>query len=61
MAAIARADGHDLPDDIVDNMVDSTPIELAFRPSMLVDIDKGIPMDGLHIGNGFDGKLWRKC
>lgn len=52
MAAIARADGHDLPDDIVDIMIDSTPIELAFRPSMLVDVDKGNPMEAeVILGN----------
>ncbi|KAL1639389.1 hypothetical protein SLS58_007970 [Diplodia intermedia] len=52
MAAIARADGYDLPDDIVDVMIDSTPIELAFRPSMLVDVDKGNPMEAeVILGN----------
>ncbi|KAL1617035.1 hypothetical protein SLS54_008030 [Diplodia seriata] len=52
MAAIARADGYDLPGDIVDVMIDSTPIELAFRPSMLVDVDKGNPMEAeVILGN----------
>lgn len=45
MAAIAKADGYDLGPDIVDEMVEATPIELAFRPSMLVDIDKGNPVE----------------
>ncbi|GME49857.1 putative 2-dehydropantoate 2-reductase protein [Neofusicoccum parvum] len=52
MAAIARADGYDLPADIVDVMIDSTPIELSFRPSMLVDVDKGNPMEAeVILGN----------
>ncbi|KAL0264086.1 hypothetical protein SLS55_000030 [Diplodia seriata] len=52
MAAIARADGYDLPGDVVDVMIDSTPIELAFRPSMLVDVDKGNPMEAeVILGN----------
>ncbi|KAJ5117914.1 Ketopantoate reductase ApbA/PanE C-terminal [Penicillium atrosanguineum] len=45
MAAIAKADGYDLGPDIVDLMIDFTPVELAFRPSMLVDVDKGNPME----------------
>lgn len=52
MAAIARADGYDLPEDIVDVMIDSTPIDLSFRPSMLVDVDKGNPMEAeVILGN----------
>ncbi|KAJ5244301.1 hypothetical protein N7489_004397 [Penicillium chrysogenum] len=45
MAAIAKADGYDLGPGIVDEMVDVTPIELSFRPSMLVDVDKGNPVE----------------
>lgn len=45
MAAIAKADGYDLGEGIVDEMVDATPIELSFRPSMLVDVDKGNPVE----------------
>ncbi|KZN93874.1 Uncharacterized protein EN45_040610 [Penicillium chrysogenum] len=45
MAAIAKADGYDLGPGIVDEMIDVTPIELSFRPSMLVDVDKGNPME----------------
>ncbi|KAJ5455411.1 hypothetical protein N7475_010532 [Penicillium sp. IBT 31633x] len=45
MAAIAKADGYDLGPGIVDEMIESTPIELSFRPSMLVDVDKGNPME----------------
>ncbi|CAI7614881.1 unnamed protein product [Penicillium palitans] len=45
MAAIAKADGYDLGPGIVDEMVDATPLELSFRPSMLVDVDKGNPME----------------
>lgn len=45
MAAIAKADGYDLGPGIVDEMVDATPLELCFRPSMLVDVDKGNPME----------------
>ncbi|KAJ5403522.1 Ketopantoate reductase ApbA/PanE [Penicillium cosmopolitanum] len=45
MAAIAKADGYDLGENIVDEMVDATPIELSFRPSMLVDVDKGNPVE----------------
>ncbi|KAF9890818.1 hypothetical protein FE257_005389 [Aspergillus nanangensis] len=52
MAAIAKADGYDLGENIVDVMIDSTPIELAFRPSMLVDVDKGNPMEAeVILGN----------
>lgn len=52
MAAIAKADGYNLGDNIVDEMIDSTPIELAFRPSMLVDVDKGNPMEAeVILGN----------
>lgn len=43
--AIAKADGYDLGEGIVDEMVDITPMELAFRPSMLVDVDKGNPVE----------------
>ncbi|KAJ5697349.1 Ketopantoate reductase ApbA/PanE [Penicillium malachiteum] len=45
MAAIAKADGYDLGGNIVDEMVNATPIELSFRPSMLVDVDKGNPVE----------------
>ncbi|KAJ5275073.1 hypothetical protein N7497_005685 [Penicillium chrysogenum] len=45
MAAIAKADGYDLGPGIVDEMIDVTPIELSFRPSMLVDVDKGNPVE----------------
>ncbi|KAJ5678740.1 Ketopantoate reductase ApbA/PanE [Penicillium macrosclerotiorum] len=45
MAAIAKADGFDLGESIVDEMIEATPLELCFRPSMLVDIDKGNPVE----------------
>jgi 2-dehydropantoate 2-reductase len=45
MASIAKADGYDLGSGIVEEMVDITPLELSFRPSMLVDVDKGNPME----------------
>lgn len=45
IAAIARADGYDLGRGIVDEMVNVTPMELEFRPSMLVDHDKGNPLE----------------
>lgn len=45
MAAIARADGYDLGPGIVNEMVNVTPMELEFRPSMLVDHDKGNPLE----------------
>lgn len=45
MVAIAKADGYDLGADIVDTILDTTPLELSFRPSMLVDVDKGNPVE----------------
>jgi 2-dehydropantoate 2-reductase len=45
MAAIAKADGYDLGPDIVDLMVNIDRIGSTFRPSMLVDVDKGSPME----------------
>lgn len=52
MAAIATSDGYDLGEGIVDEMVDVTPIELSFRPSMLVDVDKGNPLESeVILGN----------
>ncbi|KAJ5085975.1 Ketopantoate reductase ApbA/PanE [Penicillium argentinense] len=45
MAKIAQADGYNLGDKVIDEMVDATPIELSFRPSMLVDVDKGNPLE----------------
>ncbi|KKZ67052.1 2-dehydropantoate 2-reductase [[Emmonsia] crescens] len=43
--AIARADGYDLGSDAIDEMIEATPLELSFRPSMLVDVDKGNPVE----------------
>ena len=52
MAAIAKADGYDLGPGIVDEMINITPMELSFRPSMLVDVDKGNPMEAeVILGN----------
>lgn len=52
MAAIAKADGYELGENIVDEMVEATPIELSFRPSMLVDVDKGNPIEAeVILGN----------
>jgi 2-dehydropantoate 2-reductase len=52
MAVIAKSDGYDLGEGIVDEMVDVTPIELSFRPSMLVDVDKGNPLESeVILGN----------
>ncbi|KGO44677.1 Ketopantoate reductase ApbA/PanE, C-terminal [Penicillium expansum] len=45
MAAIAKADSYDLWPDIVDFMINFTGLELSFRPSMLVDVDKGNPIE----------------
>jgi 2-dehydropantoate 2-reductase len=52
MVAIAKADGYELGEGIIDEMIESTPIESAFRPSMLVDVDKGNPMEAeVILGN----------
>jgi 2-dehydropantoate 2-reductase len=45
IVAIAKADGHILPDDVMDYMISTTPDDLNFRPSMLVDVDKGNPLE----------------
>lgn len=45
MVSIAQADGYDLGPGIVDEVIDNPPLELAFRPSMLVDVDKGNPIE----------------
>ncbi|CAG8106891.1 unnamed protein product [Penicillium olsonii] len=45
MVSIAKADGYDLGPGIVDEVIDRPPLELAFRPSMLVDVDKGNPIE----------------
>ncbi|CAI7639211.1 unnamed protein product [Penicillium pancosmium] len=45
MARIAQGDGYDLGDNIVDEMVDAMPVELSSRPSMLVDVDRGNPLE----------------
>jgi 2-dehydropantoate 2-reductase len=42
---LAKASGHTLPDDIQQSMIDSMPQELYFRPSMLMDVDRGNPME----------------
>ncbi|KAJ5219255.1 uncharacterized protein N7498_001354 [Penicillium cinerascens] len=52
MAVIAKSDGYDLGEGIVDEMVDVTPIELSFRPSMLIDMDKENPLESeVILGN----------
>ncbi|KAJ5347545.1 Ketopantoate reductase ApbA/PanE [Penicillium brevicompactum] len=45
MASIAQADGYDLGPNIVDEVINNPPLELSFRPSMLVDVDKGNPIE----------------
>lgn len=47
--AIAKAHGHFIPDQVVDEMIESDPIELHIRPSMLVDKQKvGDPADTIE-------------
>lgn len=43
--AVAKADGYLLPTDIIETMINIEPLEVFCRPSMLVDIDKGNPME----------------
>ncbi|EER44551.1 2-dehydropantoate 2-reductase [Histoplasma capsulatum var. duboisii H88] len=43
--AIARAEGYVFKDDVIDEIMEATPIQLSFRPSMLVDVDKGNPVE----------------
>ncbi|KAH8700756.1 ketopantoate reductase PanE/ApbA C terminal-domain-containing protein [Talaromyces proteolyticus] len=43
--SIAKASGHTLPDGIQQLMIDSMPREMHFRPSMLVDVERGNPME----------------
>jgi len=45
MIALSRAAGYILPEDTAQVMIDSTPLELQFRPSMLQDVDKGNPVE----------------
>ncbi|EEH19289.2 hypothetical protein PABG_01608 [Paracoccidioides brasiliensis Pb03] len=45
VVAIAKADGYDLGKVFIDDMIETAPIELSFRPSMLVDVDKGNPVE----------------
>ncbi|EEH39562.1 2-dehydropantoate 2-reductase [Paracoccidioides lutzii Pb01] len=45
VVAIAKADGYDLGKGVIDDMIETAPIELSFRPSMLVDVDKGNPVE----------------
>ncbi|CAG8414290.1 unnamed protein product [Penicillium salamii] len=45
MLSIANADGYDLGPGIVDEVINNPPLELSFRPSMLVDVDKGNPIE----------------
>ncbi|OAX85002.1 hypothetical protein ACJ72_00627 [Emergomyces africanus] len=45
IVAIAHADGYELGNKAIDEMIDATPLELSFRPSMLVDVDKGNPVE----------------
>jgi 2-dehydropantoate 2-reductase len=45
MLAIAKAAGHEFPADTVDEMVKGTAADSAFRPSMLVDLEKGNPLE----------------
>lgn len=45
IAEVAKACGYDLPEETAQEMIDSTPLELKFRPSMLVDVDKGNPTE----------------
>ncbi|EEQ88456.1 hypothetical protein RJZ56_004782 [Blastomyces dermatitidis] len=45
IVAIARADGYELGNNVINEMIEATPLELSFRPSMLVDVDKGNPVE----------------
>lgn len=42
---IAKASGCTLPDGIQQRTIDSTPREINFHPSMLVDVDRGNPIE----------------
>ncbi|KAL3477195.1 ketopantoate reductase PanE/ApbA C terminal-domain-containing protein [Aspergillus californicus] len=43
--AIAKADGHGLPDDIVSWMAYRLPDDCSYRPSMLLDLENGRAME----------------
>lgn len=42
---IAAADGHPLAPDIIETMITTEPLDVFCKPSMLVDVEKGIPME----------------
>ncbi|KAJ5726962.1 ketopantoate reductase PanE/ApbA C terminal-domain-containing protein [Penicillium malachiteum] len=45
IVSIAKASGHILPDGIQQLTIQSMPRDRYFRPSMLVDVDRGNPME----------------
>lgn len=45
IVSIAKASEHTLPDGIQQWTIESMPRERYFRPSMLVDVDRGNPME----------------
>ena len=45
MAAVAKAAGFGLPQGIVEETADGTPPSSPFRPSMLVDLENGNPLE----------------
>lgn len=45
MEAVAKAAGYAFPENAVNETADGTPPTSAFRPSMLVDLEKGNPLE----------------
>lgn len=45
LMAIAKADGHELPDILVQKLAYGLPDDCPYRPSMLLDIENGRPME----------------
>lgn len=45
MREVARTAGYAFPDTLIDALANSMPIDSPFRPSMLVDVDKGNPLE----------------
>jgi 2-dehydropantoate 2-reductase len=45
LVAIARADGHDLPEELVQRLAYGLPDDCPYRPSMLLDMEYGRPME----------------
>lgn len=45
LMAIAKADGHELPDVLVQKLAYGLPDDCPYRPSMLLDVENGRPME----------------